>query len=176
MGKMTEELIKSYTYTVFKTRLGYVGIVKTLLGVHTIILPKSSAKEALKELKGSFEDNLVKDDKGLKEIKKKFLDYFFGKPVRFDETLDLSDATDFEKRVWSLVSTIPRGQVRSYDFVAKSMGDPSAKRAVGQALAHNRLPIIIPCHRVTQKSGDIGGFSSGVEMKRKLLKIEGRVW
>lgn len=173
---MPEELLKSYTYTIFKARLGYMGIVKTLLGLHTVILPKAGSEEVMRQLKKSFQSNLVKDDKSLKNIKNKFLDYFSEKPVRFDEALDLSDATDFEKRVWSLVCTIPRGQVHSYDFVAKGVGEPSAKRAVGQALARNRLPIVIPCHRVVQKSGDIGGFSFGVDMKRKLLRIEGRVW
>jgi len=92
-------LEKTYTYTVFKTRLGYMGIVKTLLGLHTVILPKADSEEVMRQLKKSFQSNLVKDDKSLKNIRDKFLDYFSGKPVRFDEILDLSDATDFENWV-----------------------------------------------------------------------------
>ncbi|MDD5382276.1 MAG: MGMT family protein, partial [Candidatus Margulisbacteria bacterium] len=68
------------------------------------------------------------------------------------------------------------GEVRSYAWVADKVGSPKEVRAVGQALKRNRLPIIIPCHRVVNKSGDLGGFSGGVDLKRKLLKIEGRVW
>jgi len=60
--------------------------------------------------------------------------------------------------------------------VAKQVGSPKEVRAVGQALKRNRLPVIIPCHRVINKSGDLGGFSGGVELKRKLLNIEGRLW
>ena len=67
------------------------------------------------------------------------------------------------------------GEVRSYGWVAKSIGNGRARRAVGRALSRNRIPIVIPCHRVVRKDGDIGGFSSGVPMKRVLLKIEGHV-
>jgi methylated-DNA-[protein]-cysteine S-methyltransferase len=96
--------------------------------------------------------------------------------VRLNFTLDVGGATPFEIRVWDTVNGIPYGEVRSYDWVAKQVGAPKKVRAVGQALKRNRLPVIIPCHRVINKSGDLGGFSGGVDLKRKLLKIEGRIW
>ena len=85
-------------------------------------------------------------------------------------------ATPFEMKVWDTVFGIPYGEVRSYDWVAKQVGTPKKVRAVGHALKHNRLPIVIPCHRVINKSGDFGGFSGGPDLKLKLLKLERRIW
>ena len=68
---------------------------------------------------------------------------------------------------------IPRGQVRSYEWIARTIGHPRAARAVGTALSRNKLPIMIPCHRVIRKNGELGGFAYGVSMKRKLLELEG---
>ncbi len=84
--------------------------------------------------------------------------------------------TKFQKQVYAVVKTIPSGEVRSYSWVAEKIGNPKAARAVGQALKRNRLPIVIPCHRVIKKSGELGGFSGGLDLKHELLKIEGRIW
>ena len=65
------------------------------------------------------------------------------------------------------------GETRSYAWIARKMGKPRAMRAVGQALGRNPLPIIVPCHRVVAGDGGFGGFTGGIEMKRKLLKLEG---
>lgn len=80
--------------------------------------------------------------------------------------------TEFEKKVYSAVSKIPKGEVRSYKWVAVRIGNPRASRAVGNAL--NRNPYIgrVPCHRVIRSDGSIGGFARGTEQKRKLLKRE----
>ncbi len=172
---MAEELIKSYTYTVFKTPYGYMGIAKSLLGLYMIILPKGKASEVMGTLEENFISPLLCDKRGLTRIKDKILNYLDGKIVYFDEILDLGGATPFERRVWQAVMMIPRGEVRSYEWVARQIGDQNAKRAVGQALARNRLPIVIPCHRVVYKDGDLGGFIYGVNFKRILLKIEGRI-
>ena len=103
------------------------------------------------------------------------IDYFQGQKLTFNEVLDVAGATTFEMRVWETTMSIPYGEVRSYSWVAEQLGNPQEVRAIGQALKHNRLPIIIPCHRVISKSGDLGGFSGGIELKRKLLQIEGRL-
>jgi O-6-methylguanine DNA methyltransferase len=159
-----------------RTKYGYMGAVRTLLGLHTIILPTPRLEDVESTLKKRYPGGLIWDDISFRALEQKFKRYFLGEVVCFDESLDLSDVRVFERRVLSVVSTIPRGEVRSYDWVAKNIGEPSATRAVGQALSRNRLPIIIPCHRVVHKDGDIGGFAWGVEMKRLLLKVEGRIW
>lgn len=81
--------------------------------------------------------------------------------------------TDFEKKVYKVVSAIPKGKTRSYQWVARALGKPRASRAVGNALNKNPYPGIIPCHRVIRKNGALGGFAFGISEKKKLLAREG---
>lgn len=101
-----------------------------------------------------------------------FTDYFAGKRIHFELPLDLASATNFEREVWQAARAIPYGETRSYSWLARQIGKPGGARAVGQALGRNPLPIIVPCHRVLTSSGQLGGFSGGLEMKRYLLKLE----
>ncbi len=80
--------------------------------------------------------------------------------------------TIFEISVYECIMKIPRGQTRSYAWVAKKIGKPKATRAVAQALHRNPWPLIIPCHRVVQSNGNIGGYAYGVELKKIFLKLE----
>ena len=79
----------------------------------------------------------------------------------------------FSARVWKHLRKIPRGRVRTYGAVAKALRSPSAARAVGQACGRNPLPLIVPCHRVVRADLALGGFTGGVELKRRLLELEG---
>ncbi|MDD5449279.1 MAG: MGMT family protein [Candidatus Omnitrophica bacterium] len=79
----------------------------------------------------------------------------------------------FDLKVYDVVKTIPRGQVRSYAWVAKRAGSPRAWRAVGNALNKNSHPIIVPCHRVVKSDGALGGFARGPRRKLRLLTSEG---
>jgi len=78
----------------------------------------------------------------------------------------------FSEKVYQAVLSIPLGEVRSYQWVAKKAGSPYAYRAVGQVLKNNPYPLIIPCHRVIRNSGDIGGYVFGIRKKKSLLKLE----
>jgi len=82
-------------------------------------------------------------------------------------------ATAFQWKVWRYLQSIPYGETRSYSQVAKDIGSPSATRAVARACATNRVCLVIPCHRVVQKDGGIGGYRWGVNRKRTLLEAEG---
>lgn len=149
-----------------------MGVTATEKGLHMILLPKKSSTDIKKELESHYLE-LYRDDKGLEGVGGRMRDYLNGKPVIFRERMDLAGATPFELKVWDITMGIPRGQVRSYEWVAKQTGNSAKVRAVGQALSRNRLPLIIPCHRVIRKEGDLGGFAGGVELKRFLLKLEG---
>ena len=83
------------------------------------------------------------------------------------------DLSDFEKKVYKTTLKIPAGQVRSYKWVAETMGKPNASRAVGNALNKNPYPIFVPCHRVIKSDGSIGGFAGGSKAKKRLLTKEG---
>ena len=101
--------------------------------------------------------------------------YFAGERRSFDVRLDLRHTTSFQRRVLMAAARVPAGQVVSYGEIARRIGDPRGSRAVGQALGHNPVPIVIPCHRVVAAGGRIGGYTGGLTIKRKLLRLEGAV-
>jgi AraC family transcriptional regulator of adaptative response/methylated-DNA-[protein]-cysteine methyltransferase len=92
-------------------------------------------------------------------------------PVALDLPLDLR-ATAFEQRVWRLLQSIPRGETRSYSAVAAELGQPRAVRAVARACARNPVALVVPCHRVVGKNGQLTGYRWGKERKDKLLALE----
>lgn len=89
-----------------------------------------------------------------------------------DIPLDLSESTEFERKVYAATRHIPFGKVATYGQIAKAIGDPNAQRAVGQALGRNPIGLVIPCHRVVASNG-LGGFTGGLAWKKKLLRFEG---
>jgi O-6-methylguanine DNA methyltransferase len=165
-----------FKYSIFETDAGCMGVVASQKGLHMIILPCKTEKEIKKVFAEHYTEELRRDDERFRGFARKINDYLKGSKVFFKEEMDIGGATPFEMRVWDTVYGIPYGEVRSYAWVAKQVGNPKEVRAVGQALKRNRLPIVIPCHRVINKSGDLGGFSGGTDLKHKLLKIEGRIW
>lgn len=87
--------------------------------------------------------------------------------------LDLSAGTPFQREVWRAMLSIPPGKTMSYGEIARKIGCPGAARAVGQACGANPIPVLIPCHRVLASGGRLGGFSGGLDWKRRLLGLEG---
>ena len=89
------------------------------------------------------------------------------------ELVDLSSRKGFQREVLDAVMAIPRGEVRTYAELASSLGRPKAARAVGNAVAHNPIPLLVPCHRVVSSSGGVGGYVYGSAFKLRLLQKEG---
>lgn len=87
--------------------------------------------------------------------------------------LDLSQTTSFQRRVLEVVRGIPRGEVRPYVWVASEAGSPGASRAVGNVMANNPIPLLIPCHRVVKNDGSTGNYAFGAREKVELLELEG---
>ena len=106
-------------------------------------------------------------------IIKQLKEYFEGKRTSFDITFDIKEGGEFYKKEWEALLTIPYGEVRSYQQMAEALGNKKASRAVGNANAHNPIAIIIPCHRVINTGGGLGGFGGGLEAKKILLALEG---
>ncbi|MCH5267226.1 MAG: methylated-DNA--[protein]-cysteine S-methyltransferase [Lachnospiraceae bacterium] len=98
-------------------------------------------------------------------------EYFAGKRMRFDLPLHYS-GTPFQERVWNALREIPYGETRSYEDIAIAIGNKQAVRAVGQANNRNPILIMVPCHRVIRKNGNIDGFTYGTEIKKYLLELE----
>jgi methylated-DNA-[protein]-cysteine S-methyltransferase len=106
------------------------------------------------------------------EAVRQLTEYFQRKRQAFDLPLDISGGTLFNQSVWKELLKIPYGHTTTYSAIAKQLGNPESVRAVGQANRENPMAIIIPCHRVIAKSGDLQGYFYGLEMKRKLLELE----
>ncbi len=98
--------------------------------------------------------------------------YLNGAKVEFDGPTDPDTGTPFQNQVWNSVKRIPYGVTRTYGEIAKELGKPGASRAVGTANGANPLPIIVPCHRVIQSDGKLGGYAGGVTIKDALLRLE----
>lgn len=105
------------------------------------------------------------------EAMRQLNEYFAGQRRSFNLPLKLN-GTDFQVRVLEELTTIPYGETRSYAAIAESIGRPRACRAVGAANGRNPIPIIVPCHRVIGKSGDLTGFGGGLDTKKALLRLE----
>lgn len=100
-------------------------------------------------------------------------EYFAGNPIVFSVPLDLGSGTSFQRRVWQQLALIPYGKTRSYLDIARKVDCPRGSRAVGLANKNNPIPILIPCHRVIKADGKLGGYNSGIEIKKSLLELEG---
>jgi len=108
----------------------------------------------------------------LEDAKIQLLEYFDGKRKSFDLQLDYGDASAFQKSVWNILLSIPYGKTTSYSEIANKINNPKSVRAVGLANRQNRIAIVVPCHRVIGKGGDLTGYFYGLETKKQLLRLE----
>jgi O-6-methylguanine DNA methyltransferase len=168
---------KTAFYSHIETAFGpmlLAGHGRTLVAVKFGV-PKRRATAAIeelhRELHGAFE--LVPGDAEVRPLAKQLVDYLDGRRKSFNVELDLSHVTPFRKRVLEECAAIPRGQVSTYAELARKAGRPNAYRAVGHTMATNPIPIVIPCHRVLGSDGGLHGFGGGLDMKRRLLALEG---
>jgi methylated-DNA-[protein]-cysteine S-methyltransferase len=147
-----------------KTSLGELYFVASLKGLQ--MLSWTEEKEIPYFKKGDEESFGI-----LKTAALQLQEYIKGERKRFDLKLDLI-GTDFQLRVWKELMKIPYGKTYSYKDLATKLNDPNACRAVGTANGKNPICIIIPCHRVINANGKLGGYSGGLEHKIDLLKLE----
>jgi len=115
----------------------------------------------------------TEDPTSLREVVRQLHAYFAGKIEQFDLTL-APEGTEFQRRVWDELQTIPYGVTISYGDLARRIGNPNASRAVGLANGSNPIPIVIPCHRVIGSNGKLTGYGGGLPIKEKLLALERR--
>ena len=114
------------------------------------------------------------DNSVLKKTNRQIKEYLQGKRTAFDLPLHVC-GTDFQKKVWKIISEIPYGHTLSYGEIAGRLGNKGKARAVGGAAHANPLPLVIPCHRVIGTDGSLTGFGAGLELKNKLLQLEQRI-
>jgi len=154
------------------SRLGTLVIAATPKGVCRIAFGTNEA-DFLSRLIEETSDDVQRNDAKLAAAKKQLEAYLSGRRQTLDFPLDLSLArTRFQRKVLEAARRIPFGKVVSYGQLARTLGKPKAFRAVGHALAMNPIPIGIPCHRIIASDGSLGGYTGGLEIKKKLLQIE----
>lgn len=116
---------------------------------------------------------VLRSPRALDETRSELDDYFGGRRTAFDLALDMRGLPEFTLRVLSELAKVPYGQTATYRELAARAGNPRASRAVGTVMNRNRIPIVLPCHRVVGSSGDLVGYGGGLERKERLLRLEG---
>lgn len=161
-------------YSIFETEFGWCVIIGEEGSPSEIIPFLPTRKDAYSRIILNYAD-MIDDSCCFKELKEAIGRYFSGEKIVFELPLDLSNYTQFQRGVWEITRSIPYGEIRTYGWIAKKLGNPRSSRAVGAALARNPLPIVIPCHRVVRSNGELGGYSAvgGIDSKTELLKMEG---
>ena len=174
---MTKQTIAT---DIFQTKLGWVAIAASQNGITQTTLPEPTAETALQNLNPPPNQSLETLDEATRQIltqtKTLLTRYLNGEDVNLDPLpIDDTDWTPYTKRARTACRTIPRGQTRTYAWLAnQASGNPKSARAAGRAMATNPVPIIIPCHRVIGSNGKLHGFAGtiGIPLKQKLLNLE----
>lgn len=164
-----EEPMCRVYHTEFNSGIGKIFIASTEKGVCRISL--LNAEQFFQWLSKHF-DNVKENESMNADAIIELNEYFKGELRAFSVKVDLK-GTEFQKRVWREVKKIPFGKTCSYKEIARRVGNVRVVRAVGSANKSNPIPIIIPCHRVIASNGELGGFTPDIELKKRLLRLEG---
>ena len=162
-----------YRYSLATTSWGIVGLVGDDDRLYRLIMPGYPWRALTGLIKQEF-PTVRCDPDFLPELQASIKDYFLGRAAKFNCSVDISRVTPFGRQVLEQCVRIKPGKVVSYGHLARQVGRPNAARAVGSIMAKNRIPLIIPCHRVVRENGGMGGYSTvgGIELKKRLLLHE----
>lgn len=156
----------------FDTSFGRMSTAATDEGLVLITLPGPDSDYLERQLRRHYADHRIEQGGAINRQAEQELKAYLEGNLREFRVKQCLSGTPFQRQVLGQVARIPYGETRTYGEIAAALGKPKASRAVGSANGSNRLPIIIPCHRVVASSG-LGGYGGGLEMKRKLLQMEG---
>ena len=159
-------------YVMFDTAWGPFGFVTRDDRLVATLLPQPA--DRVREHISVLFPNAVETRGLLPKFRRQVINYFLGQPSALSVQVDLSGQPEFGVSVLKACRRIPYGRTASYADLARAVGKPGAARAVGGAMAHNPVPLVIPCHRVIRSDASLGGFSSmeGVTQKERLLRLE----
>lgn len=156
----------SYAYKTIDSPAGTLKLVASDRGLAALLFRDDDASLAPLTPLAEQPDHPI-----LLETEKQLRQYFAGTRQRFTVPLDFN-GTEFQKKVWEALLTIPFGETRSYGDIARQLGNPTASRAVGAANGRNPISIIAPCHRVIGSNGKLTGYGGGLDVKEMLLALE----
>jgi len=173
LAKAKKEGLTTIGYDVLGSPLGPLWVAIGPKGVTTIHYGDEPSESELRRLVRVYGPGVVPDHKRSSALARELDQYFNGKRHEFDIDVDLSGLTPFQTRVLAATAKIPFGTVSTYGQIARRAGNEKASRAAGGALNHNPIPIVVPCHRVVGSNGALVGYAGGLDVKRRLLAIEG---
>jgi methylated-DNA-[protein]-cysteine S-methyltransferase len=162
-----------FFYSVFPAAGGYAALIADDNGIVEFKLPVANNDDAVNSIAAKRKGAVEADTATIKTARELLKSYFKGLTVDFKKVrVSLAGLSVFTEKILKAAAGIPYGETRTYKWAAEQAGQRDAARAAGNALNRNPIPVIIPCHRVILSGGELGGFSSGIEWKLKLLKLE----
>jgi methylated-DNA-[protein]-cysteine S-methyltransferase len=153
-----------------ETPIGTLLVAATDRGVCQISFDPDRGLEELSQAAGR---RVLRVPRRIEAARRELDEYFEGRRTEFDLHLDVSRVPEFQRVVLNELALVPYGEVTTYGALAARVGKPRAARAVGGAMHHNPIPIVLPCHRVIGANGSLTGYGGGLDRKRALLKLEG---
>jgi methylated-DNA-[protein]-cysteine S-methyltransferase len=161
-------------WTAFETQWGWVAVAVSGEGVVRSALPVQEVADLHEEFRAAFGPPTTDSEQSplLRQTQEELQAYYEGKVMAFTVPLDPGVGTPFQHQVWQELRRLPRGQVTTYGELARRIGKPRSARGVGQAMARNSFPPIVPCHRVIGSDGTLVGFGGGLWMKQAMLQME----
>jgi methylated-DNA-[protein]-cysteine S-methyltransferase len=173
LAKAKKEGLTTVGYDVLGSPLGPLWVAIGPKGVTTIHYGDEPSEGELKRLVRVYGPGVVPDHRRSSVLARELDEYFNGTRRAFDIDVDLSGLTPFQTRILTATAKIPFGAVSTYQAVARRAGNEKASRAAGGALNQNPIPIVVPCHRVVGSNGSLVGYAGGLDVKRRLLTLEG---
>jgi methylated-DNA-[protein]-cysteine S-methyltransferase len=161
-------------YATLDTPVGALLLASTRSGlVRIAYLDAAEEDQIVDDLAAKVSPRVLASPRQLDEARRELDEYFTGARNRFELPLDWRLTGGFGRRVLAATARVPYGSVATYKQVATEAGSPRGSRAAGNALGSNPLPIVVPCHRILHSDGGLGGYTGGLERKRRLLEVEG---
>lgn len=160
------------SFHIVETEVGFVGVVISDVGLRYTSLPRKTREEALTDVStlGALREA---PETAVSRIATDVRTLAGGHSVDMSRYVDWDGVTPFRRAVLEETMAIPMGETRTYAELAAAAGNPRAARAVGRVMATNPLPFVIPCHRVVGSNGTLHGYGGGLDLKERLLKVEG---
>jgi methylated-DNA-[protein]-cysteine S-methyltransferase len=162
----------SLVHATVDSPLGPLVIAATADGLARVVLPHEDAAHAVAAAASALGLRPVEAPLKLAPVRRELEQYFSGRRRVFTVPLDLSTASGFRRRVLERMAELGYGETVTYTELAARAGNARAARAAGHACATNPIPVVVPCHRVLRRDGGLGGYASGLDDKRFLLRLE----
>ena len=160
-------------YAEVDSPIGVLLLAATDHGLVRVGFPSEDHDALLQDMATRLSPRVLEAPARLDPVRRELDEYFEGKRHDFSTPLDFSLSHGFRQRVLKAIAAIPFGEVRTYKEMATAAGNAAAVRAAGSACGSNPIPLIVPCHRVLRTGGGLGGYGGGLDLKRRLLTLEG---